>query len=75
MHSSSTVANPTFSLHYDDDGAAAPVDCVARSLLRIEADETDLEVTIELTCTEAGPSGERMVGERRWHRRFARDLA
>ena len=71
----SALSDVTFSLHYDDDGAAAPVDCVARSLLRIEADETDLEVTIELTCTEAGPSGERMVGERRWHRRFARDLA
>jgi hypothetical protein len=48
---------------------------VAHSLLRIEADGTDLDVTIELICAEAGPSGHRVVGERRWHRRFARDLA
>ena len=61
----------TFTVHYDDDGSGAPVDCVARSLLRIEADSSDLDVTIELRCTD----GQQVVGERRWHRRFARDLA
>jgi uncharacterized protein len=69
------LSDVTFSLRYDDDGSGAPVDCVVRALLHIEADETDLDVTIELTCTEAGRSGERVVGERRWQRRFARDLA
>lgn len=64
-----------FSLRYDDDGSGAPVDCVVRSLLHISADETDLDVTIELTCTEAGPSRDRVVGERSWHRRLTRDLA
>jgi hypothetical protein len=71
----SARSDVTFSLHYDDDGSGAPVDCVARSVLQVDADETDLDVTIELTCTEARPSGERVVGQRRWHRRFARDLA
>jgi uncharacterized protein len=65
------LSDVTFSLRYDDDGSGAPVDCTARSLLHIEADETDLDVTIELTCTE----GQQVVGERRWHRRFSRDLA
>ena len=69
------LSDVTFSLRYDDDGSGAPVDCVVRSLLHISADETDLDVTIELSCTEAGPSGDRVVGERRWQRRFARDLA
>jgi hypothetical protein len=71
----SARSDVTFSLHYDDDGVGAPVDCVAHSLLQIEADDTDLDVTIELTCTESGPSGERVVGQRSWHRRFPRDLA
>jgi hypothetical protein len=71
----SARSDVTFSLRYDDDGSGAPVDCVSRSLLRIDADETDLDVTIELTCTEAGPSGERVVGKRQWNRRFPRDLA
>ena len=71
----SARSDVTFTLQYDDDASGAPVDCVARSLLSIEADETDLDVTIELTCTESGPSGQRVVGNRRWHRRFARDLA
>jgi uncharacterized protein len=65
----------TFALHYDDDGSGAPVDCVVRSLLRIEANEAELDATIQLTCTETGSSGERIFGERSWHRRFARDLA
>jgi uncharacterized protein len=43
--------------------------------LRVEADETDLDVTVQLTCTETGSSGDRIFGERSWHRRFARDLA
>jgi hypothetical protein len=43
--------------------------------LHIEADETDLDVTITMTCTETGSSGERVFGERSWQRRFARDLA
>lgn len=65
----------TFSLHYDDDGSGEPVDCVVSSLLQIAADETDLDVSIDMACTEAGPSGERIVGERHWQRRFPRDLA
>jgi uncharacterized protein len=71
----SARSDVTFSLYYDDDGVSAPVDCVARSLLQIEADDTDLDVTIELTCTESGPSGDRVVGQRNWHRKFSRDLA
>jgi hypothetical protein len=47
---------------------------VIRSLLRVEADESDLDVTIQLTCTETGSTGDRVVGERSWHRRFARDF-
>src|SRR5262249_16845824 len=39
----SARSDVTFFLHYDDDGSGAPVDCVARSLLRVEADETDLD--------------------------------
>jgi hypothetical protein len=65
----------TFALHFDDDGSGAPVDCVVASTLHIAADETDLDVTIAMTCTETDSSGERVFGERSWHRRFARDLA
>jgi uncharacterized protein len=71
----SARSDVTFSVHYDDDGSGAPIDCVVSSQLRINADETDLDVTIQLTCTETGASGERVFGERSWHRRFARDLA
>jgi len=28
-----------------------------------------------MTCTETDASGKRVVGERSWQRRFARDLA
>ena len=65
----------SFALHFDDDGSGAPVDCVVASTLHIAADGTDLDVTIALTCTETDSSGEHVVGERSWQRRFARDLA
>jgi len=71
----SARSDVTFVVQYDDDGSGVPVDCVVSSQLRIDADETDLDVTIELTCTETGPAGDRIFGERSWHRRFARDLA
>ena len=71
----SARSDVTFVVHYDDDGSGVPVDCVVSSQLRIEADETDLDVRIQLTCTETGSSGDRVFGERSWHRRFARDLA
>ena len=74
-HLQSARSEVTFLVHYDDDGSGAPVDCVVSSGLRIEADETDLDVTIEMTCTETGSSGDRSFGQRSWHRRFARDLA
>jgi predicted acyl esterase len=71
----SARSDVTFAVHFDDDGSGAPVDCVVASRLHIEADETDLDVTITMTCAETGSSGERVVGERSWQRRFARDLA
>jgi len=71
----SARSDVTFAVHFDDDGSGAPVDCVVASQLHIEADETDLDVTITMTCTETSSSGERVVGERSWQRRFARDLA
>ena len=71
----SARSDVTFALHFDDDGSGAPVDCVVTSRLHVEADQTDLNVTIAMTCTETGSSGERIVGERSWKRRFARDLA
>lgn len=67
----SARSDVTFFLHYDDDGSGAPVDCRVRSTLTIEADDTDLDVAIEMTCTE----GQRVIAERRWNRTFARDLA
>ena len=51
----SARSDVTFTLHYDDDGSGTPADCVAHSLLQVQADRTDLDVTIELTCTEVGP--------------------
>ena len=64
-----------FALHFDNDGSGVPVDCVVTSRLHVEADQADLDVTITMSCTETGSSGERVVGERSWQRRFARDLA
>jgi len=71
----SARSDVTFALHFDDDGSGAPVDCVVTSRLHVEADQTDLDVTITMSCTETGVSGERVVGERSWQRRFARALA
>ncbi len=71
----SARSDVTFVVHYDDDGSGVPVDCVVASQLLVDADDTDLDVRIQLTCTETGSSGDRIVGERSWHRRFARDLA
>ena len=65
----------TFALHFSDDGSGVPVDCVVSSRLQIEADPTDLNVEIAMTCTETGSSGEHVFAERSWQRRFARDLA
>lgn len=71
----SARSDVTFTVCYDDDGSGAPVDCAVVSRLRVEADESDLAVTIDMTCTETGPSGERVAGQRSWRRRFSRDLA
>ena len=65
----------TFTVHYDDDGSGAPVDCVVASRLTVTADEQNLDVRIELDCTESGAGSERVAGRRRWSRRFDRDLA
>ena len=71
----SARSDVTFALHFDNDGSGAPVDCVVTSRLNVEADQTDLDVTITMSCTETGSWGERVVGERSWQRRFTRDLA
>lgn len=65
----------TFTVHYDDDGAGEPVDCVVTSRLTVTADEEHLDVSVELDCSEGEPGSERVVGQRSWSRRFDRDLA
>ncbi len=65
------TADVSFALDYADDGGGRPVRCSARSTLLVTAGEDHFDVTIDLTCQE----GDRVVGERRWERRFPRDLA
>jgi hypothetical protein len=60
-------AEVSFSLRFDQPGA----EVVARSVLDVHATAGDYEVTIGLVCTEGGA----VVGERRWHAAFPRDLA
>ncbi len=65
------TADVTFTMRYQDDGDGSPVVCSARSRMRVTADESAFEVTVDLDCRD----DDQTVAARRWHRTFPRDLA
>ena len=64
-------ADVSFSLRYSDDSTGSEVVATARSSLKVRADESVYDVTIELECLE----GDQQIAHRQWHRLIPRDLA